>query len=215
MPPDDLRNHLWHALRQPDAGLSPRIIASLITAFVLAAMAVVCAWGYVYVLVGRNSIREEDIGFSLGVAALIWIFLQSMIWKGVRRGLQIGRAVLFTVGVWTAVGLACVFIAETIRREEEFLILAVALLGWAVTLLVWSPLLLKLTARHKVVTSDDLVDVHCPACGYALIGLRELRCPECGMQFTIDELIRAQHYDGARPHGGPANGNAAQPLLRP
>jgi predicted Zn-ribbon and HTH transcriptional regulator len=29
----------------------------------------------------------------------------------------------------------------------------------------------------------------CPNCGYNLTGLREARCPECGSQFTLDELF--------------------------
>lgn len=49
--------------------------------------------------------------------------------------------------------------------------------------------------------------VHCPQCGCSLIGLTELRCPECGARFTIDKLIGAQGYTGA---SGPADApNAA------
>jgi hypothetical protein len=32
----------------------------------------------------------------------------------------------------------------------------------------------------------------CPTCGYNLTGLRELRCPECGAQYTLDQLVAAQ-----------------------
>lgn len=35
--------------------------------------------------------------------------------------------------------------------------------------------------------------VSCPVCKYSMTGLRESRCPECGAQFTIDELFSAQH----------------------
>jgi hypothetical protein len=28
----------------------------------------------------------------------------------------------------------------------------------------------------------------CPGCGYCVIGVFELRCPECGRSFTYDEL---------------------------
>ncbi len=32
---------------------------------------------------------------------------------------------------------------------------------------------------------------HCPRCGYSLVGLRQCRCPECGTEFSLDELWRA------------------------
>ncbi|MDB5303490.1 MAG: hypothetical protein JWM97_1039, partial [Phycisphaerales bacterium] len=34
--------------------------------------------------------------------------------------------------------------------------------------------------------------VVCPTCGYNLTGLTATRCPECGSQFTLDELMAAQ-----------------------
>jgi hypothetical protein len=36
------------------------------------------------------------------------------------------------------------------------------------------------------------VNVSCPACSYNLTGLSECRCPECGAQYTIDQLYAAQ-----------------------
>jgi len=32
--------------------------------------------------------------------------------------------------------------------------------------------------------------VRCGSCGYSLVGLREVRCPECGWQSTVDEAVR-------------------------
>jgi hypothetical protein len=41
----------------------------------------------------------------------------------------------------------------------------------------------------EVMTDSPLdEDVHCPLCNYNLRGLAEARCPECGGQFTWDEL---------------------------
>ncbi len=34
--------------------------------------------------------------------------------------------------------------------------------------------------------------VYCPKCGYALNGLREARCPECGEIYTLDALLASQ-----------------------
>ena len=44
---------------------------------------------------------------------------------------------------------------------------------------------------HRVAQERRLrrIDVTCPACGYSLVGLSECRCPECGEQFTIEQLL--------------------------
>ena len=46
---------------------------------------------------------------------------------------------------------------------------------------------------HAVATKHQLgIDaIACPTCGYNLTGLREARCPECGSQFTLDQLYAA------------------------
>jgi len=49
-------------------------------------------------------------------------------------------------------------------------------------------------AGRELLDPDGQVAVRCPKCDYRLIGLKQLRCPECGMEFTIDELIRAQKF---------------------
>ena len=71
---------------------------------------------------------------------------------------------------------------------------ALCLVAGAVTLLFWLPTAQRLRLGRPVVNSENLVNVTCPHCGYSLIGLRDLRCPECGTQFSIDELIRRQNY---------------------
>ncbi len=32
---------------------------------------------------------------------------------------------------------------------------------------------------------------HCPSCGYSLTGLNHCRCPECGKEYTLDDLWKA------------------------
>ena len=36
---------------------------------------------------------------------------------------------------------------------------------------------------------DDEPLVRCPACDYRMVGLTESRCPECGAQYTLSELL--------------------------
>jgi hypothetical protein len=57
-------------------------------------------------------------------------------------------------------------------------------------------------------------DVHCPACGYSLRGLPGLvvRCPECGTQSYIPELIARRRRDWANNRLYNLLGNAALTL---
>ncbi len=58
------------------------------------------------------------------------------------------------------------------------------------TVLAWKETSEERLERLKTYGTDA---VCCPTCGYNMTGLREARCPECGGQFTIDELLTAQH----------------------
>jgi hypothetical protein len=57
------------------------------------------------------------------------------------------------------------------------------------TIVVWRETPAERAARISRAGADALV---CPTCGYNLTGLREARCPECGAQFTLNELLAAQ-----------------------
>jgi 4-amino-4-deoxy-L-arabinose transferase-like glycosyltransferase len=69
------------------------------------------------------------------------------------------------------------------------------LLWVAATCFVW-----RSDARDVAGTAaaGDGDDVVCPACAYSLKGLREARCPECGEQWTLDQLFAAQPRRAAR-----------------
>jgi hypothetical protein len=47
--------------------------------------------------------------------------------------------------------------------------------------------------------STDDVELDCPRCGYNLRMLTVARCPECGLQFRWDELIKAKEEFHTRP----------------
>ena len=57
------------------------------------------------------------------------------------------------------------------------------------TVLVWKESAHERLERLKTYGTDT---VCCPVCGYNMTGLREARCPECGGNFTVDELLTAQ-----------------------
>jgi len=57
------------------------------------------------------------------------------------------------------------------------------------TVLIWreSP-----KERAERLARGGVDAVSCPVCGYNMTGLKEARCPECGAQFTLDQLLAAQ-----------------------
>lgn len=69
----------------------------------------------------------------------------------------------------------------------SFLLLALVGLIFVVGLVVAIVLLTRSKKKGSVRT------VFCPNCEYDLTGLSEARCPECGTQYTLNELWQQQH----------------------
>jgi DNA-directed RNA polymerase subunit RPC12/RpoP len=62
----------------------------------------------------------------------------------------------------------------------------------AAALLLWLPLQHRFECARLMQHSMISINIRCLRCGYAMSGLEHLRCPECGEEFTIDELLRGQ-----------------------
>jgi hypothetical protein len=186
---------LWKQLRSTDRHIVLRLAVSFVSGLFLAGLGLVGTWGFAYAAGARRA-SDEMIALWLFLAAIGWCVVLVSIW---RRACGPGNFVapaIGTVAVAVTTLLGSVAIDSAVRRDEELLIGAIVLVGLAIAVLLWLPAMHRLLRGKPVVGSDDLVLVHCPNCRYSLIGLRELRCPECGTEFTIDELIRAQRYDG-------------------
>lgn len=56
------------------------------------------------------------------------------------------------------------------------------------TAIVWRETALERVHRLHTSAPGALA---CPKCGYNMTGLHQARCPECGTQFTLDELVTA------------------------
>ncbi len=64
--------------------------------------------------------------------------------------------------------------------------------GGAVWALCWLASTALIWRERPGERSDSIApDIRCTACGYSMNGLREARCPECGRQSTLDELLTA------------------------
>jgi hypothetical protein len=124
--------------------------------------------------------------------AVYWLLLwrQTVVWTQ-RRVWQTGWLVLGAI-------LAGMIIAALVwpleRTIGAFVGSACAPLLWVVgTIFAWRETPAESAQRlGAVARRTGGGGIVCPSCGYNLTGLREARCPECGTQYTLDELFAAQ-----------------------
>jgi len=203
--------HVLRNLHKPEVGTLPRVALSVCSGLLFSAVALFAAWGYAslvfraatgpatgYSAYSYLRVRDEHLAAAFAVCGLVWFFSLIWIWRGATRSRPLIAPALYTVGVVIATSIVGVVIDGFVRRDEEILIGALVMLAGAVALLIWMSALLRYRRGKPVLDADNLVDVRCPQCEYSLIGLRSLRCPECGSEFTIDELIRSQDYEGVK-----------------
>lgn len=175
-----------------------RVVISLSSACVLCAAALVSIWVLenVYALYGERWWLMSFFAAAVAEGAVL-----VRIWKPARPttcSSTVARPLALTIITATATIIGCALAEVFVRRDDELVMGAVGLLGGAGILMIWLPALNRLMVGRRVVDDVNTVNVFCPACGYSLVGLRDLRCPECGASFTIDELIRSQNYTGVK-----------------
>ena len=104
--------------------------------------------------------------------------------------------VIFTIGSIFA-GLLIGLAFGGLTGEEEVGILfgctVPTVLWMGAACVVWRDQTHEAADRSTVGRGDAAIA--CPKCGYAMTGLREARCPECGQSYTLDALFAAQRSD--------------------
>ncbi|MDM8005274.1 MAG: zinc ribbon domain-containing protein [Phycisphaerae bacterium] len=172
------------------------LLARILLSIMLLPLAVVVYLAVLLPLTRGN----DEVAFTAATSvtavfvAIYWLMLwrRSVQWTLSRVSLTIAGSVgcLFA-GV--IAGLAAMGVSGI--RDEAFGVFIGGLVGavlWLpVTILVWRERPAERAERIRQSASDVLF---CPRCGYNMTGLQLARCPECGAQFTLNELFAAQRH---------------------
>ncbi|MCG3126079.1 MAG: hypothetical protein CHACPFDD_00908 [Phycisphaerae bacterium] len=201
---------IWFSVFSAQAGTGVRFMVSLIAGLQLAAAGVGVPW--LLALLSQRGLRDEQVLLGLLAAGVVWFGVLAWIWRRSGPHQPLLRPILLTAALILIAFFGSIMIDEAIRNEEPAIAAWLLFLS-SVLAIVWLPTIARGRLSRAVFNADETVDVSCPACGYSLIGLHELRCPECGTAFTIDELIAAQGY-GQSPAQGPRVVRTHEPAPR-
>jgi hypothetical protein len=168
------------------------------------AMLILPATGAVFLLAFIGIVARSGGPPTISSVLLLWLIVYTFV---------AGYWILLwqTVVKWTAARIAGTALAGAIALMGGTALAGIimtlgrsvpggiaVLLGGGGVPIVWvlaTVLLWRETPRERLARMSALVSnsaVLCPICGYNLSGLREARCPECGGQFTLDQLAASQ-----------------------
>jgi hypothetical protein len=137
---------------------------------------------------------EETVVITAVVSAAFMIGYWCLLWrKSVNWTAQRMKRTLLSLGgaavAGGMIGAAVYFVLPYEQFIGGFLGIACGSVIWIImTIVLWRETTEERAARLRGVR-DAIV---CPNCGYNLTGLAGTRCPECGSQYTIDELLAEQ-----------------------
>jgi hypothetical protein len=176
-----------------------RLIASILLSILLFPVAALLYLLVFFVCAFTVFRRDEGIGFILaGVAtaafvAWYWLFIwrQTVQWTPQR----VSRTLYAGLGA-AIVGAIIGALMGTMESGFGFFIgTSIPPLLWMVaTVLVWRETQPERAERLRALGRDRVggPGIPCPVCNYDMTGLKSTRCPECGSEFTLDELLAAQ-----------------------
>ncbi len=194
-----VKRSILRDLQSGEAGAAPRIAVSFASAVVFLAGAMFVL-GIVGIKGTQRWVSDEAIAITLLLALVAWLGSLMAIWSTFSRWRNLLGTIFQVLGTWAAAIPTSVMLDGMGGRYAEFWIAGTLLLAGGLSVLIISVRWYRASAGRTVVAQGGEVRVNCPMCGYSMVGLHEARCPECGGQFTVDELIRQQDYDALRPH---------------
>lgn len=140
--------------------------------------------------------------------ALMWLVVDAfvaaywiLLWRGIVQWTPKRRSQTVLFGVIAIV--CCILLGALIRYGLHAPGFGAITIGGGIGPIIWvlaTVLIWRETPAERVERLSRLGadSICCPICGYNMTGLRESRCPECGGQFTLDQLLAAQpHKDAA------------------
>jgi hypothetical protein len=176
------------------------LLARILLAVMLLPLAAVVYMVVLFPLMGRHRGRgAEEVAFlmaSIVTATFvayywIWLWRDSVNWTKPRTA----KTLLSGLGC-IAAGIIVALILNAISGIHDpsfcfFIGGVIAIISWLpITVIIWKETPLERAERMRVADKDALF---CPRCGYNMTGLNQARCPECGAQYTINQLFSAQH----------------------
>jgi len=208
---------LLRALRDGSARAGTRLMVSLAAALLLLAVSDVMAYVLGYLIPHSPPrgpaymvfVRGEVLLSTYISAGLVYLALMFWIWSRQRRGRGIWLGAAITTGIWLVTIGICILVDNTFWGDDEFLIQGVVFAAAGLTLLVWIHLYRRHLGGRSLFDESGVIDLRCPACQYRMVGLKQSRCPECGQEYTLDELVGKQDFEVLRLRRslmGPWNG---------
>ena len=165
-----------------------------------------------FVVIEDTLVRRDATALAMtslltcGLFGPVWllIWFGEVSWTPARMVLTVGSA-FWSLGP----ALAAFGVLVMLAGEDEVGILLAAM-AWAVSWITSTALVWRETKRERLTRLQRLGvgAVACPTCGYNLTGLREAKCPECGSQYTLDQLFAGLQADRELV-GGHRSGNAS------
>jgi hypothetical protein len=203
---------LLRMIADGSAGAGTRLMASLSVGLLLTAAACVSSYILGFLVPGpyrspstgsRTTVYVDDdvaivtfLIFAIAyLGALFWI------WSRHRRKRAIWLGGVITVGIALIALLLCVLIDSAFSGDEEYLISGVLVGGAGLTIAVWTRLYHRHARGRSLYDENGVLALRCPSCEYSMVGLKEARCPECGQEFTLNELFSRQDFDILRKRG--------------
>ncbi|MHC5110889.1 MAG: hypothetical protein ACYTHJ_13550 [Planctomycetota bacterium] len=172
-----------HAARIAMTSTAKRIVASLGSIPVVFAVFMI-TWAVFNDLLSIDEFRWVYI-----IASAFAVAGWHVIWYGAvkwRREVMV-HSILLTA-FCLALPVTVVFVLESggsLGGATEMITYMTPVAGWG----IWMAATIKIWPLRSSLTQTPL----CPECGYALIGLKSTKCPECGSEPTIDEVWAAGH----------------------
>jgi hypothetical protein len=176
-----------------------RLIASILLSILLFPLAALVYLVLFFVLESYRTFNVQEWSACLFAGAATWAFMawywvfvwrRTVHWNPARRA-RTAYAALASAAA--AAVLGCL-IGVSLDDDFGFFIGSVAapLLWLVASVLVWRETDAERAARLRSQSlRGEGPAVPCPTCGYDMTGLKGTRCPECGSEFTIDELLAA------------------------